>query len=79
MYNDPDFLFVFKNGLQTLWLSYLTAYIITQNDNLSEYFKQFESDNHGLLREEKIKIEQLLNSLQDAETKHALEKLMTRH
>ncbi len=42
LYNDRDILFVFKNGLQTLWLSYCTSYIISQNQRQADYYKQIK-------------------------------------
>ena len=37
---DQDIFFVFKNGLQSLWLSYTTNYIVNQNKVLSEFFEK---------------------------------------
>eukprot|EP00340_Litonotus_pictus_P006638 CAMPEP_0170528592 /NCGR_PEP_ID=MMETSP0209-20121228/14108_1 /TAXON_ID=665100 ORGANISM="Litonotus pictus, Strain P1" /NCGR_SAMPLE_ID=MMETSP0209 /ASSEMBLY_ACC=CAM_ASM_000301 /LENGTH=213 /DNA_ID=CAMNT_0010819933 /DNA_START=285 /DNA_END=926 /DNA_ORIENTATION=- len=42
LYQDKDLPYVFKNGLQTLWLSYCTEYVVGQNIHLAEYFKKFE-------------------------------------
>ncbi len=69
LYQDKDIPFVFKNGLQSIWLSYLTNYIITQNENLSNYFKHFEStkDKNNALLSENDKIEEIINKLHDAE------------
>ena len=42
LYADKDIPFVFKNGLQTLWLSYCTEYVLNQNKFLKEYFSNLK-------------------------------------
>lgn len=59
LYNDKDLLFVFKNGLQTLWLSYCTTYIVSQNQYLAEYFKEekekpLKTNNHKDTHDDKV-------------------------
>jgi hypothetical protein len=63
---------VFKNGLQTLWLSYLTNYVLTQNIHLSEYFKEFEKENLGIATEEKQKLQQILAALKTEDIEQIL-------
>lgn len=47
LYNDPDILFIFRNGLQTLMLSYTTQYIINQDENILKYFKELMAANNN--------------------------------
>lgn len=62
-----SFPFVYKNGLQTLWLSYLTNYVVTQNIYLSEYFKNYEIEELGIASEEKLQLRRILASLKNKE------------
>ena len=55
LYADKDIPFVFKNGLQTLWLSYSTNYVVNQNLMLAEYYKKFEKENVGEETDFKLK------------------------
>ena len=63
LYDDKDIPFVFKNGLQTLWLSYLTNYVVTQNVSLAQYFKKFEKEKVGTVTEEKRLINEFIANL----------------
>ena len=63
-------MFVFKNGLQTLWLSYLTDYVDSQSEYLTEYYKQFEQTKNitQTIDEEKVK-EFIMNMNQEQRRK----------